>query len=52
MDEATKKRIKDCGLKQKYLAGKLGLTPNYLSMCLSGTRKLSEQKLKQLKKLI
>ena len=52
MEEEIKERIKACGLKQKYIAGKIGITPNYLYMCLSGTRRLSDEKLKQLKKLL
>lgn len=52
MEEEVKERIKNCGLKQKYIAGKIGITPNYLSMCLLGTRKLSKKKLNQLKELL
>jgi transcriptional regulator with XRE-family HTH domain len=52
MEEEVKDRIKRCGFKQKYIAGKIGITPNYLSMCLTGSRKLSDEKLNQLKKLL
>ena len=52
MEETVKDRIKSCGMKQKYLAKKLGLSPNYLSMCLNGKRNLSEEKLQKLKELL
>lgn len=52
MDEDVKTRIKKCGFKQKYLSNKLGITPNYLSMCLNGKRTLSGDKLQKLKELI
>lgn len=52
MEEEVIDRIRKCGIKQKYLANKLGLSPNYLSMCLNGKRTLSKDKLTQLKKLL
>jgi transcriptional regulator with XRE-family HTH domain len=52
MEEEIKTRIKRCGIKQKYLCNKLGITPNYLSMCLNGKRTLSGEKLQKLKELI
>ena len=52
MEKAVKNRIDSCGIKKKYLAKKLNISPNYLSMCLSGKRKLSEKKQAELKKLL
>lgn len=33
--------IKDHGLKNKYIAGKVGVNPNYFGQMLKGNRKLS-----------
>jgi len=52
MDQKTKNRIKNCGLKQKYIAEKLNITANYFSMCLNGKRNLSEEKIQKLKQLL
>ncbi len=52
MEKQIKDRIQKCGLKQKYLAKKIGISNNYLSMCLNGKRNLSEEKIKKLKELI
>jgi len=40
------KLIKDTGLKNKYIAEKLGITPVYLSFILNGSRKAEKQKMK------
>lgn len=52
MEKTVLNRIHSCGLKKKYLAEQLQISPNYLSMCLSGKRKLSEKKQNELKKLL
>jgi DNA-binding Xre family transcriptional regulator len=52
MEESLKRLIKESGYKNKYLAEKLGITPNFLSMCKSGKRKLSDEKINSLKKLL
>lgn len=52
MEETVKKRIRESGLKKKHLAKRLQITPNYLSMCLSGKRNLSEIKQTELKNLL
>lgn len=43
-DNAYKKlksEIESRGLKNKYVAAKIGITPNYLGQVLSGSRRLS-----------
>ncbi|MEY3422412.1 MAG: hypothetical protein RIR48_2726 [Bacteroidota bacterium] len=52
MDEQLKNRIKESGYKNKYLAEQLGITPNFLSMCKSGKRRMSDEKINSLKKLL
>lgn len=52
MEEEIRQRLKQCGLKQNFIAAKLGITPNYLSMCVTGLRKLSKEKAKQLEEIL
>lgn len=52
MEDQLKDRIILSGLKKKHLAEKIGVSANYLSMCLNGRRNLSEPKLLKLKKLL
>lgn len=49
MNESLKKKVRDSGFKVKTLAERIGVSPNYLSMCLNGLRLLSEDKIKKLK---
>lgn len=44
MNKTTIKKIKESGYKQEYLAMKIGITPNYLSMCINGARTLAGHK--------
>ena len=52
MEESLKKEIQKSGYKNKYLAEKLGISANFLSMCKSGKRKLSDEKITKLKELL
>lgn len=52
MEEQLKDRIERSGLKKKNIAEKIGVTPNFLSMCISGTRRLSDEKIQKLKELV
>lgn len=52
MEEKIKFKINASGLKKKHLAKRLQITPNYLSMCISGKRNLSETKQTELKNLL
>lgn len=44
MTRTTKIKIKESGIKVSFLAKKIGVTPNYLYMCMSGERHLSNEK--------
>lgn len=52
MDKQVIDLIKKSGIKQIVLARKIGITPNYLSMCIKGRRKLSIEKSKKLKSIL
>lgn len=52
MEDEIKEKLKLCGLKQNYIAKKIGISQNYLSMCLTGKRNLSKEKLTKLKELL
>ena len=52
MENTLKDRILKSGLKKKHIAKKIGISANYLSMCLRGDRNLSESKLLKLKTLL
>jgi plasmid maintenance system antidote protein VapI len=49
MNESLKIKIRESGFKINFLASKISVQPNYLSMCLNGERMLSEDKVKILK---
>lgn len=49
MNESLKVKVRDSGFKVKTLAERIGVSANYLSMCLNGLRMLSEDKCKELK---
>jgi plasmid maintenance system antidote protein VapI len=52
MEEKIKHKIKESGYKKKYLAERLKISSNYLSMCIKGKRNLSEEKKIELNKLL
>lgn len=52
MNESLKIKAKNSGFKVKALAERIGVTPNYLSMCLRGERILAENKCIELKKFL
>ena len=52
MEEKLRQKIKQSGYKKKYLAERLRLSNNYLSMCYTGKRNLSEIKQNELNKLL
>lgn len=45
-------KIKNSGFKKKYIAKKIGITPNYLHLCMTGQRTLSGRKEDSLLKLL
>lgn len=47
-----KDKIKNSGFKIKFLAEKIGVSANYLSMCMAGKRKLSETKQNKLNEIL
>lgn len=47
-----KKIIRELGYRQDYIALKLGVTPQFLSMCLNGKKKLPEKRRIMLHKLL
>lgn len=46
------KKIEESGFKKSFLAEKIGVQPNYLYMCIKGTRDLSLDKEKKLRELL
>jgi transcriptional regulator with XRE-family HTH domain len=52
MEDTIKHKIKFSGYKKKYIAERLKISPNYLSMCLKGKRNLSEEKKNELKNIL
>lgn len=52
MEEPIKTKIKQSGLKQKYLAETIGVSENFFSMCIKGKRNLSKQKQDKLKAIL
>lgn len=52
MNESLKIKARNSGFKVKALAERIGVTPNYLAMCLRGERILSEDKCMALKKFL
>lgn len=49
MNESLKIKARKSGFKVYFLADKIGVTRNYLAMCLRGERNLSDDKVKKLK---
>ena len=52
MEKEIISKIQNSGYKKKYLAERLKVSENYLSMCLKGKRNLSEEKKLELTKII
>ena len=52
MEEKLRQKIKQSGYKKKYLAERLRLSNNYLSMCFTGKRNLSETKQNELNDIL
>lgn len=52
MEKEIISKIQKSGYKKKYLAERLKVSENYLSMCLKGKRNLSEEKKLELTKII
>lgn len=51
MSEDIVEKIENCGFKKKFIAKRIGITPTYLHLCMTGQRTLScrkEEKLIQL----
>ena len=46
------KKIEESGFKKVYLAKQIGVEPNYLYMCIKGTRNLSAEKEAKLRELV
>jgi len=49
MNESTVKMVRESGFKVKFLAGKIGVHPNQLSMALRGERIIPDEKERMLK---
>lgn len=45
-------KIQNSGFKKKYIAKKIGITPTYLHLCMTGQRTLSGRKEDSLLKLL
>jgi hypothetical protein len=45
-------KIENSGFKKKYIAKKIGITPTYLHLCMTGQRTLSGRKEENLLKLL
>lgn len=52
MNESLKTSIKSSGFKINFLAEKIGVSANYLAMCIRGERNLSEDKCTILKNFL
>lgn len=52
METLLKIKIKESGLKQSFLAEKIGVKPNYFYMCMKGLRQLSKDKQDKLKSIL
>lgn len=52
MNESLKVKARKSGFKVYFLAQKIGVEKNYLSMCLRGERNLSDDKVYKLKKFL
>lgn len=47
-----KKIIKEQGYRQDFIANRMGVTPQFLSMCLNGKKKIPEKRRAMLHKLL
>jgi len=52
MEKELINRITASGYKKKYIALTIGITPVYLSMCMSGKRNLSKSKTEKIKAIL
>lgn len=52
MNESLKIKARNSGFKVKALAKQIGVSANYLSMCLNGLKTLSPEKEQSLKKFL
>ena len=52
MNDSTIKLVRESGFKVKYLAEKIGVHPNQLSMALRKERGISEEKEQKLKRFL
>lgn len=52
MNESLKIKARESGFKVKALAEKIGISANYLSMCLNGLKTLSPEKEQALKRFL
>ena len=52
METILKLKIKSSGIKQNFLAEKIGVSPVYFSMCITGSRIMSDKKQQVLKDLL
>lgn len=52
MEATLKEKIKRSGIKKKHLAKQLGVSSNYFYMATNGHKKLSDERIDQLKKLL
>lgn len=52
MNETLKRRIKESGLKQNFLASVIGIHEQYFSMIMRGDKTLSDEKQTKLKEYL
>lgn len=52
MTEEIIEKIQNSGFKKKYIAHKIGITPTYLHLCMTGKRTLSGRKEEKLLNLL
>lgn len=52
MNKSLITKARESGFKVNKLAERIGVTPNYLAMCLRGERLLAEDKCKKLKEFL
>lgn len=52
MEQEYIDKIKKSGFKIKFIAKKIGVSANYLSMCMAGKRTLSERKQNKLNEIL
>ena len=52
METLLRLKVQQSGFKQKHLAEKIGVAPNYFYMCMKGIRELSAEKQNKLKEIL